>query len=211
MPVTHEPWGTITKPPFELGYQKLSIDEIDTVVERLYKSRPQQSAGTKRPIPAIEKRQLNKQDIQVMVDRLANKETTVPKTPDRHRTHPFKKEWGVCLNSYAWNGKNHQAILCGEESPWTAAQAEWFVYKSCIKLSPWHLHRRAVWNEYFMPSLEVCSHTVLSPPFSVWIIEIPYAFIRTICANNPPKSSTDSKTRSIDAKLTTVTHSEVRF
>lgn len=116
MPVTNQPWGTITKPSFELGYQKLSEDEIDNVVERLSKAR-QPSAQTKRTRPAIEKRELSKDDIYAMVARLANKETNAVKTPDRQRIHPFKKEWGVCLNSYAWNGKNHQAILCGEDSP----------------------------------------------------------------------------------------------
>lgn len=115
--MTTQPWGTITKPPFELGYQKLNEDEIDSMVERLSRPKTAPKQEKKRPRPAIEKRELKKEEIKEVVARLAHKETNLPRTPDIRRVHRYKKEWGVVLNSYAWNGCNHQAILCGEESP----------------------------------------------------------------------------------------------
>ena len=115
--MTSQPWGTITKPPFALGYQKLDSEEIENVVERLTRPKTTPAQQKKRPRPAIEKRALSKDEIDAMVARLANKETNLYKTPDRRRIHQYKREWGVVLNSYAWNGCNHQAILCGEESP----------------------------------------------------------------------------------------------
>ena len=115
--MTSQPWGTITKPPFELGYQKLETEEIENMVERLSRPKTTQGQEKKRPRPAIEKRHLSKEEINAMVARLSDKETSFVKTPDTRRVHPFKKEWGAVLNSYAWNGRNHKAILCGEESP----------------------------------------------------------------------------------------------
>lgn len=115
--MTSQPWGTITKPPFELGYQMLNEEEIDSMVERLSRPKTAPKEDKKRPRPAIEKRELSKDDINTMVARLAHKETNLEKTPDIQRVHRYKKEWGAVLNSYAWNGCNHQAILCGEESP----------------------------------------------------------------------------------------------
>ena len=115
--MTTQPWGTITKPPFELGYQKLNEDEIDSMVERLSRPKTAPKQEKKRPRPAIEKRELSKEQINEVVARLAHKETNLERTPDIQRVHRYKKEWGVVLNSYAWNGRNHQAILCGEESP----------------------------------------------------------------------------------------------
>ena len=115
--MTSQPWGTITKPPFELGYQKLDREEVESMVERLSRPKTTPAQEKKRPRPAIEKRELSKDDINAMVARLAHKETNLDQTPDTRRVHRFKKDWGVVLNSYAWNGRNHQAILCGEESP----------------------------------------------------------------------------------------------
>jgi hypothetical protein len=113
------PWGTIEKPPFGLGYQKLDAEEVENVVERLSQAKKPSSRGNSsksRKKPEVE-RDMDKSGIQTMVARLANKEETVPKTPDRARTGLHKKEWGNVLNSYAWHGKNYQAIMCGEESP----------------------------------------------------------------------------------------------
>lgn len=115
--MTLQLWGTITKPPFELGYQKLSEEEIESMVERLSRPKTTPQESKRRPRPAIEKRELSGNDVSAMVARLAHKETNFEKTPDTQRVHRFKNEWGAALNSYAWNGCNHQAILCGEESP----------------------------------------------------------------------------------------------
>ena len=115
--MTSQPWGTITRPPFELGFQKLDAGEIEKVVERLSRPKTTPAEGKRRFRPAIEKRQLSKEEINTVVARLADKETNSAKTPDIRRINRFKKEWGAALNSYAWNGWNHQAILCDEESP----------------------------------------------------------------------------------------------
>ena len=105
------------KPPFELGYQKLSVDEVEDISTRLYSSRPKTSHKKINRQVVIEKRQLSKEEIEAMVKRLSDKETSVPFTPDRNRTGLHKSAWGNVLNSYAWHGKNFQAIICGEESP----------------------------------------------------------------------------------------------
>lgn len=115
--MTSQPWGTITRPPFELGFQKLDAGEIEKVVDRLSRPKTTPVEGKRRSRPAIEKRQLSKEEINTVVARLADKEANFAKTPDTRRINRFKKEWGAALNSYAWNGCNHQAILCGEESP----------------------------------------------------------------------------------------------
>lgn len=115
--MTSQPWGTITRPPFELGFQKLDAEEIEKVVDRLSRPKTTPVEGKRRSRPAIEKRQLSKEEINTVVARLADKEANFAKTPDTRRINRFKKEWGAALNSYAWNGCNHRAILCGEESP----------------------------------------------------------------------------------------------
>lgn len=111
------PWGTIEKPPFGLGYQKADAELIESVVERLSQpKKSQRNSARNRKRPDVE-RVLDKDGVQAMVARLANKQENLPKTPDRSRTGEYKKEWGNVLNSYAWHGKNYQAIICGEESP----------------------------------------------------------------------------------------------
>lgn len=114
---TNQPWGTIVKPPFELGYQKLGADEVEDISTRLYNARPKTANKSVNRQVMIEKRKLDKEGITEMVNRLSNKEITVSQTPDANRTGLHKEEWGNVVNSYAWNGKNFQAILCGEESP----------------------------------------------------------------------------------------------
>ena len=114
---TNQPWGTIVKPPFELGYQKLKADEVEEISTRLYNTRPKTPRSSVNRRVLIEKKDLSQEEVTAMVNRLSNKETAFPFTPDTNRTGLHKKEWGNVLNSYAWNGKNFQAILCGEESP----------------------------------------------------------------------------------------------
>lgn len=75
--MTSQPWGTITKPPFELGYQKLGEEEIDSMVERLSRPKTSPAENKKRPRPAIEKRKLTSDDINAVVARLAHKETNL--------------------------------------------------------------------------------------------------------------------------------------
>ncbi|XP_028518877.1 uncharacterized protein LOC110251927 [Exaiptasia diaphana] len=112
------PWGTIEKPSFGLGYQKADAELIESVVERLSQpKKTQRNSAKSRKRPDVE-RVLDKDGVQAMVARLANKQENLPKTPDRSRTGEHKKEWGNVLNSYAWHGKNYQAIICGEESPY---------------------------------------------------------------------------------------------
>lgn len=114
-----KPWGTIEKPTMGLGHQKISVAKIEEMVERLSAPRTYSEVGgkNKRRGPTEKRARLDKERTDAMLKRLADKEVNRRKTPDTIRVCPHKKSWGAVLNSYAWNGLNHQAILCNEESP----------------------------------------------------------------------------------------------
>lgn len=113
-----KPWGTIEKPTMGLGHQKISAAKIEEMVERLSTPRTYSEVGKNKQRTPTEKRaRLNKERTDAMLERLADKKVNREKTPDTIRVCPHKKLWGAALNSYAWNGLNHQAILCNEESP----------------------------------------------------------------------------------------------
>lgn len=113
-----KPWGTIEKPNMGLGHQKMSAEQIGQMVERLSSPKKNSESGKKkRSTPTQKRPRFDKERVDAMLERLANKEVNRTKTPDTNRVCPNKKVWGAVLNSYAWNGLNHQAILCNEESP----------------------------------------------------------------------------------------------
>lgn len=115
-----KPWGTIEKPRMGLGHQKISAEKIDEMVERLSAPKKYSEMGesyNRRTKTDKRPRRLDKERTDAMLKRLANKEVNREKTPDTIRVCPYKKVWGAVLNSYAWHGVNHQAILCNEESP----------------------------------------------------------------------------------------------
>jgi hypothetical protein len=107
------------KTRLQLGHQKLNSEAIEAMVERL--SAPKKYSDlntTKKKRSSVDKRpRLTKEQTDAMLERIANKDSNRTKTPDTRRVCQHKKVWGSALNSYAWNGLNHQAILCGEDSP----------------------------------------------------------------------------------------------
>jgi len=112
-----QPWGTITKPTDRFfGHQMLSANEVEDISERLYSTKIGASKDARKKA-LVEKRTLSKSQVNALLERIATKEETFSRTPDKNRTSPHKKVWGPILNSYPWNGQNHKAILCGEESP----------------------------------------------------------------------------------------------
>lgn len=113
-----KPWGTIEKSRLRLGHQKLSPEQIDEMVDRLSTPKNYSETNKKKRSAQTDKRpRLDKERTDAMLERLANKEENRRRTPDTMRICSHKKVWGAVLNSYAWNGLNHQAILCNEESP----------------------------------------------------------------------------------------------
>lgn len=107
------------KTRLQLGHQKLSADVIEAMVNRLSapKKSPDNSAKAKSKRSSEKRTRLTKEQTDAMLERIANKDSNRSKTPDTRRVCQHKKVWGSVLNSYAWNGLNHQAILCGEDSP----------------------------------------------------------------------------------------------
>ncbi|KXJ22723.1 hypothetical protein AC249_AIPGENE10869 [Exaiptasia diaphana] len=79
-----------------LGQQKLPAEKVEAIVERLnvVKKHEEQS-------PSKSTITLSKEEVEDMVNRLADKDKTVQKTPDRDRTGACK-QMGI-VNTYAWN------------------------------------------------------------------------------------------------------------
>lgn len=94
------PWGTILKPEFGLGYQKMTEYEIDQTVNRLCRSpEPKQ-----RPYSRYGK-QLEQDEINEMIERLTKvKREKIPDHDRRMTSSPYR-QMGV-VNSYAWKGYN---------------------------------------------------------------------------------------------------------
>lgn len=112
-----KPWGTMEKSRLQLGHQKLSSDAIDEMVNRLSSPKKYSDSSTKKKRSADKRPRLTKEQTDALLERIANKESNRSKTPDTRRVCQHKKLFGTVLNSYAWNGLNYPAILCGEESP----------------------------------------------------------------------------------------------
>jgi hypothetical protein len=106
------------KTRLQLGHQKLSSKTIEAMVDRLSTPKEYSASSRKARRSSVEQRgRLSKEQTDAMLERIANNECNRSKTPDVKRVCQHKKVWGSVLNSYAWNGLNHQAILCGEDSP----------------------------------------------------------------------------------------------
>ncbi|KAL5003968.1 hypothetical protein ScPMuIL_017424 [Solemya velum] len=93
---TKMPWGTILKPTFGLGHQKMSEDVIEEAVTRLNKVKPLRER--EYPRPGI---QLDREQTQEMLIRL----TKVKRVPDSDRRvkSSIYNPMGV-VRSYAWQG-----------------------------------------------------------------------------------------------------------
>lgn len=94
------PWGTILKPEFGLGYQKMTEYEIDQTVNRLYKI----PAPAERPYPRSGKK-MDQEEINTMLERLTKvKKEKIPDHDRRVTSSPYRQMGVVC--SYAWRGYN---------------------------------------------------------------------------------------------------------
>ncbi|CAH1797015.1 unnamed protein product [Owenia fusiformis] len=92
-----QPWGTVIKPEYGLGYQKMTAYEVSQTVDRLSQKRPQGE-----PILiTVPQKEMKKSDQVAMIERLNTNE----KTPDTKRTmrDSSYKNMGV-VSSYAWKG-----------------------------------------------------------------------------------------------------------
>lgn len=105
------------KTGLHLGYQKLSAESIEAMVNRLSSPKKYSDSSTKKKRNSEKQQRLSKEQTDALLERIANKDSNRTKTPDTRRVCRHQKVWGSVLNSYAWNGLNHQAILCGEDSP----------------------------------------------------------------------------------------------
>ncbi|KAF6038690.1 hypothetical protein EB796_003019 [Bugula neritina] len=96
-----QPWGTILKPSFGLGYQKMTKYEVDQSVSRLHVNKKYRE----REYHRHEGRPLSSTQINDMVGRLM--QNSLEKTPDTNRTqqNSIYREMGP-VNSYAWKGYN---------------------------------------------------------------------------------------------------------
>ncbi|XP_071480474.1 uncharacterized protein [Diadema setosum] len=95
------PWGTITKPDdMHLGHQKVSMYEVDQLVERLYEIRKEIPLTSNRQNP-----KMTPEAVDDMLDRLTR--NSGEKAPDAKRVAEGKlKDIGI-LNSFAWKGYNY--------------------------------------------------------------------------------------------------------
>ena len=98
-------------PPINRGEVRTQM-EVDSLVERLaVVKQPTETSNGKSKANRLK---LSKSAMQELVTRLSNKEIALERTPDAKRV--MDKKYGI-VSSYAWNGCNHQAVLCNEESP----------------------------------------------------------------------------------------------
>ncbi|XP_056022154.1 protein CEPU-1-like [Ostrea edulis] len=96
----NQPWGTILKPEYGLGHQKMTDYEIDQTVDRLYKI-----PATKERVYERPGKKMTEEEIAEMLQRLTK--APVEKIPDSDRrvTKSTYNEMGV-VSSYAWKGYN---------------------------------------------------------------------------------------------------------
>ncbi|XP_025111479.1 uncharacterized protein LOC112574541 [Pomacea canaliculata] len=77
-----QPWGTILKPEFGLGYQKMTEYEIEQTVQRLYTV-----PTNKKPTYIRHNKHMKREDIDAMLERLTKVEKD--KIPERDRRVSF--------------------------------------------------------------------------------------------------------------------------
>ncbi|XP_067939854.1 uncharacterized protein [Watersipora subatra] len=96
-----QPWGTILKPSFGMGYQKMTKFELEQSMNRLYTTK----SYREREYHRHQGRPMSSSQIETMVSRLT--EDGGKKAPDTNRTqrNSIYREMGP-VNSYAWKGYN---------------------------------------------------------------------------------------------------------
>ncbi|WAQ98384.1 hypothetical protein MAR_022757 [Mya arenaria] len=99
-PKSKMPWGTILKPEFGLGYQKMNEYEIEQTVNRLYTI----PTPKERPVTRVGKK-MESFEIDEMLQRLTTvKKEKIPDHDRRVTSSPYQP-MGV-VSSYAWQGYN---------------------------------------------------------------------------------------------------------
>ncbi|CAL1530172.1 unnamed protein product [Lymnaea stagnalis] len=95
-----QPWGTILKPEFGLGYQKMTEYEIEQTISRLSTLPPPKQAVDER-----REKKMSQAEIQTMMDRLTKADKTkIPESDRRVVASAYGNMGVVC--SYAWRGYN---------------------------------------------------------------------------------------------------------
>ncbi|RUS90088.1 hypothetical protein EGW08_002130 [Elysia chlorotica] len=95
-----QPWGTILKPEFGMGYQKMTEYEIEQTVSRLNTIPPPKEQVYHRPNP-----KMTQEEIDAMLDRLTQNDKSKIPDSDRRVISSSYREMGV-VSSYAWKGYN---------------------------------------------------------------------------------------------------------
>ncbi|EDO47749.1 predicted protein [Nematostella vectensis] len=81
-----------------LGHKKVSPEEADAIVERLYVVNSNCKSGQAEKTK--DGRLRSKEEVEQLLDRLSDKDKNKEKTPDRNRTGS-DKQMGI-VNTYAW-------------------------------------------------------------------------------------------------------------
>ncbi|KAK7115832.1 uncharacterized protein [Littorina saxatilis] len=95
-----QPWGTILKPEFGLGYQKMTGYEIDQTVNRLYYVPSPKEMSYDR-----ERKEIPRDKFDAMMERLTVADKEKIPDSDRRVNSSMYREMGV-VSSYAWKGYN---------------------------------------------------------------------------------------------------------
>ncbi|XP_041362408.1 uncharacterized protein LOC121378342 [Gigantopelta aegis] len=96
-PCSRQPWGTIIKPDFGLGHQKLDDYQVSQMVERLSQVPEAKKASWDRP-----NKDMTQEEINEMLERLTKVDKKITDS-DRRVTHSQYRNMGV-VGSYAWKG-----------------------------------------------------------------------------------------------------------
>jgi len=94
------PWGTILKPEFGMGYQKMTGYEVEQTVNRLCVKTEHKQRSYTRNNPS-----LSQEEIDTMLARLTKVDVKKIPDSDRRLMQSQNKDMGV-LSSYAWRGYN---------------------------------------------------------------------------------------------------------
>ncbi|KAL8616636.1 hypothetical protein ACOMHN_031618 [Nucella lapillus] len=114
-----QPWGTVLKPDFGLGHQRLPEDQIDQAVQRLHTTSTQASSSSSSSssrgglqsllqAAAITTRvkKMSQDDIDAMLERLTKVQREKIPDSDRRLQSSIYKDMEV-VSSYAWQGYNY--------------------------------------------------------------------------------------------------------
>ncbi|KAI8794294.1 protein cepu-1 [Biomphalaria glabrata] len=93
-------WGTILKPEFGLGYQRMTEYEIEQTVNRLAVVPPAKQPYYHRP-----QKKISQEEVKAMMDRLTKADKRKIPESDRRVTVSDYSTMGVVC-SYAWKGYN---------------------------------------------------------------------------------------------------------